>query len=86
MLIQSNKILEALGPIPVPGKAGDLVIWHSALPHSAGINTADAPRVAQYITMSPTREANLGFRSTRTPHQRMEGIEWQVLVESAQRS
>ena len=45
--------LVSLGAVPVPGKAGDLVIWHSALPHSAGINTADCPRVAQYITMSP---------------------------------
>lgn len=57
--------LEALGMIPVPGKAGDLVIWHSALPHSAGINTADAPRVAQYITMSPTGEANEEARERR---------------------
>ena len=57
--------LEALGAIPVQGQAGDLVIWHSALPHSAGINTADAPRVAQYITMSPTGEANPEARERR---------------------
>ena len=57
--------LEALGTIPVPGKAGDLVIWHSALPHSAGINTANAPRVAQYITMTPTGEANPEARERR---------------------
>ena len=57
--------LVALGAIPVPGKAGDLVIWHSALPHSAGINTADAPRVAQYITMSPTGETNQEARQRR---------------------
>ena len=57
--------LVALGAIPVPGKAGDLVIWHSALPHSAGINRGDAPRVAQYITMSPTRETNPEARQRR---------------------
>ena len=57
--------LVALGAVPVPGKAGDLVIWHSALPHSAGINTADAPRVAQYITMSPTGETNPEARERR---------------------
>ena len=57
--------LEALGTIPVQGKAGDLVIWHSALPHSAGINTADKPRVAQYITMTPTGEGNPEARERR---------------------
>ena len=57
--------LEALGTVPVPGKAGDLIIWHSALPHSAGINTADVPRVVQYISMTPTGEANQEARERR---------------------
>lgn len=57
--------LEALGMIPVPANAGDLIIWHSALPHSAGINTTDTPRVAQYITMTPTGEANQEARERR---------------------
>lgn len=45
--------LEALGPLPIAGRAGDLVIWHHALPHGASPNTASVPRVAQYITMFP---------------------------------
>ena len=57
--------LVSLGVVPVPGKAGDLVIWHSALPHSAGINTADRPRVAQYITMSPAGEYSEEARDRR---------------------
>jgi hypothetical protein len=52
--------LAAFGPIPIAGQAGDLVIWHSALPHGYGSNTADRPRVAQYITMSPAPASNVG--------------------------
>jgi hypothetical protein len=57
--------LESLGPIPVPAKAGDLVIWHSALPHGAGVNTADRPRVAQYITMTPAGKYSEEARQRR---------------------
>ncbi len=39
--------------VPVAGKAGDLVIWHSALPHGSSPNSAERPRMAQYITMNP---------------------------------
>ena len=46
--------LESLGAKPVPGKAGDLIIWHSALPHGSSSNTATHPRVVQYITMFPS--------------------------------
>ncbi len=39
--------------VPIAGNAGDLVIWHSALPHGSSPNSAERPRIAQYITMSP---------------------------------
>ncbi|MCY4402549.1 MAG: phytanoyl-CoA dioxygenase family protein [Candidatus Poribacteria bacterium] len=39
--------------LPIAGNAGDLVIWHSALPHGSSPNSAERPRMAQYITMSP---------------------------------
>ena len=39
----------------IPGRAGDLLIWNSLLPHGNGRNTSDRPRLAQYITMSPAR-------------------------------
>lgn len=45
--------LECLGPVPVPGNAGDFVLWHHALPHGSGRNTADYPRVVQYIKLFP---------------------------------
>lgn len=39
----------------IPGTAGDLLIWHSMLPHGNSRNHTKQPRLAQYITMSPPR-------------------------------
>lgn len=41
--------------IPIPGQAGDLVIWRQDLPHGASPNVAAVPRLAQYITLYPMR-------------------------------
>ncbi len=38
---------------PIPGKAGDLVIWDKWLAHGNGHNISDQPRFAQYISMFP---------------------------------
>ncbi|MCR2832808.1 phytanoyl-CoA dioxygenase family protein [Parerythrobacter lacustris] len=35
----------------VEGRAGDLVIWHQALPHGASPNRSDKPRLAQYVNL-----------------------------------
>lgn len=43
------------GFVPIPGRAGDLVLWHHHLPHGASPNRGKLPRVAQYITLLPTR-------------------------------
>ncbi|WP_300531905.1 phytanoyl-CoA dioxygenase family protein [Maricaulis sp.] len=40
----------------VPLKAGDFLIWHSALPHGNTPNRSDRPRLAQYITMKPANQ------------------------------
>ena len=53
------------GAKPVAGKAGDLVIWHSALPHGSCPNHATYPRMAQYITMSPAPVDNDTARQSR---------------------
>ena len=50
---------------PIPGKAGDLLIWHSLLPHGNGRNCTNRPRLAQYITMFPAREDNEADRQSR---------------------
>lgn len=47
--------LERLRAIPIAGKAGDLIIWHYALPHGSGPNNADNPRIVQYISMYPVQ-------------------------------
>jgi len=40
---------------PIPGSAGDLIIWHHALPHGASPNRATRPRIVQYIKMQPSQ-------------------------------
>ncbi len=47
--------LYALGPRAIGGKAGDLVIWHQALPHGASPNRGVRPRLVQYVNMFATR-------------------------------
>jgi len=43
-----------LQAIPVAAGAGDLVIWHQALPHAATPNSGRFPRVVQYLNMFPS--------------------------------
>lgn len=51
--------------VPIPGKAGDLLIWHRLLPHGNGHNTANAARFAQFISMSPARANSQEARARR---------------------
>lgn len=46
--------LHALGSKPIGGRAGDLIVWHHALPHGASPNCGLAPRLVQYINMFPS--------------------------------
>lgn len=45
--------MHALGSRAIGGRAGDLVIWHQALPHGASPNRGTRPRMVQYINMLP---------------------------------
>ncbi|MBX2905598.1 MAG: phytanoyl-CoA dioxygenase family protein [Taibaiella sp.] len=45
--------LQLLKPIPVTGNAGDLVVWHQALPHCATPNRGRTPRMVQYVAYKP---------------------------------
>ena len=47
--------LHALGSKPIAGRAGDLIIWHQALPHGSRPNRATQPRIVQYINLRPAR-------------------------------
>jgi ectoine hydroxylase-related dioxygenase (phytanoyl-CoA dioxygenase family) len=40
--------------VPIPGRAGDLVIWHHALPHGSRPNRAALPRFVQYMVGRPS--------------------------------
>jgi ectoine hydroxylase-related dioxygenase (phytanoyl-CoA dioxygenase family) len=45
------------GLTAIAGKAGDLVLWHQALPHGSSPNRGRLPRLVQYVTLRPTRWA-----------------------------
>lgn len=45
--------LHALGSQPIAANAGDLIIWHHALPHGSSPNTSTLPRLVQYINYEP---------------------------------
>jgi hypothetical protein len=45
--------LQTLKPIPITGEAGDMVIWHQALPHCASPNQGKMPRMVQYLSYFP---------------------------------
>ena len=51
--------------VPVPGKAGDLVIWNRLLPHGNGHNRSDRIRWAQFISMYPARQDDDNQRQYR---------------------
>ena len=38
---------------PIEGRAGDLIIWHHALPHGSSPNNDTLPRIVQYVSMFP---------------------------------
>ena len=40
--------------VPIAGRAGDLVIWHHALPHGSSPNAASLPRFVQYMIGRPS--------------------------------
>lgn len=42
---------------PIAAKRGDMIIWHHLLPHGSSPNLAQRPRVAQYMSLRPTRYA-----------------------------
>ena len=57
--------LMSLGTKPISAQAGDLIIWHSGLPHGADRNRAEHPRIAQYMTMFPAQEQDEKARNHR---------------------
>jgi phytanoyl-CoA dioxygenase PhyH len=52
---------------PIPGAAGDMVIWHQALPHGATPNRGERPRIVQYLKLYPPPAPAPGAPSGRRP-------------------
>jgi hypothetical protein len=44
--------------VRIAGAAGDMVIWHAALPHAASPNHGTRPRLVQYIAYRPPETAD----------------------------
>ena len=53
--------------VPVVGEAGDLVIWHTLLPHGPGRNVGGAPRVSAYVAMLPVDARPFSARDASVP-------------------
>jgi len=59
----------------IPGKTGDLLIWHSRLLHGNGHNRSNQIRQAQYITMNPPRdEPGAAEKRVRLWRERLPGL------------
>jgi hypothetical protein len=50
-----GEALRTLTMKPIAAERGDMVLWHTSLPHGSSPNCGTRPRVAQYISMRPTR-------------------------------
>lgn len=44
--------------VRISGNAGDMVIWHGALPHGASANRGTRPRLVQYIACHPPNQVD----------------------------
>lgn len=39
--------------IQIEGKAGDVILWSTKLPHGSAANLSDRPRIAAFVSMQP---------------------------------
>ena len=61
-----RRFADELRPVvEVEAKAGDFIIWHSALPHGNSRNRSDRPRLAQYVRCFPADLDNHDLRADR---------------------
>lgn len=49
----------------VEGKAGDVILWTTRLPHGSAINLSKRPRIAAFVTMQPCGENAARRESTK---------------------
>ena len=48
-----NPVLNHYRTIQVEGKAGDVVLWSTKLPHGSATNLSTRPRIASFVSMGP---------------------------------
>lgn len=60
-----NRLPPDMKVVPIPGKAGDFLIWNKLLAHGNGHNVSNKPRFSQYISMFPARYENEEMREHR---------------------
>jgi hypothetical protein len=44
--------------VPIAARAGDMILWHAALPHGASANRGIRPRMVQYIAWYPPERSD----------------------------
>lgn len=54
----NHRAAQTMTMTPIAGRAGDMILWHQALPHGPTPNLSDQPRLVQYLTMFP---ADFGY-------------------------
>ncbi len=57
--------LTGLTVVPIPAKAGSLIIWNNQLAHGNGHNVSNKPRFSQYISMFPADRLTEDVREQR---------------------
>jgi ectoine hydroxylase-related dioxygenase (phytanoyl-CoA dioxygenase family) len=50
----------------VEGKAGDVILWSSKLPHGTAANLSDRPRLAAFVSMEPPADSAQLRQSLKT--------------------
>lgn len=57
--------LTGLTVVPIPAKAGSIVIWNNRLAHGNGHNVSNKPRLSQYVSMYPADRMSDEVREQR---------------------
>lgn len=51
--------------IQIEGKAGDIILWSTLLPHGPALNSSALPRIASFMTLTPNEDYNELANETR---------------------
>lgn len=60
-----SRLPEGMKVVPIPARAGDLILWNNLLAHGNGHNISNRPRYSQYISMFPASHLSEEDRAHR---------------------